>query len=505
MRKLHQRTMPDTLQEPELLNKRRFRGLEDHMRGVLAAQRQASEKLTEKAIHRLRVSLRACGSVADCMRELDDHPAWRLMRKRARSLFKSVGALRDVHVLEGRVKQLSAVRDSVSRRLLRTLAQNQLEAEKLARRALEQFDRKLWRRWLDILPKRSARIVLGDPAFEQLALQRWTEAETSHYAALEKRSRDAYHDLRIAIKRFRYTVASFLPQRAQEWGRDLRRVQNILGEVHDLDLVDQIVKRHRAIRPGAKKRWRQHIEREIQARLTRYRKLSLGEQSLWSIWRAGLPGDTHLHESAVARLAAWAQYRDPEPGHTAHVARLSLQLFDALRAARLREPFNDDKARHDLEAATFLHNIGANPAKGRHKRAARLIRELAAPIGWSRFEMDTIADIVRYHRGAEPQTSHRRFAARPPEQQQAIARLAGVLRLAVALDAARDQSVKGLALEVSPEAIMVRAEGFNEHSENATAVETAKTLLETSLDRLVLVKAVDYIAQPVLAAAEEEE
>ena len=45
-----------------------------------------------------------------------------------------------------------------------------------------------------------------------------------------------YHRLRIAIKRFRYIVENFLPLQHAAWSDDLKQVQDLLGEVHDLDV-----------------------------------------------------------------------------------------------------------------------------------------------------------------------------------------------------------------------------------------------------------------------------
>jgi CHAD domain-containing protein len=482
-----------------------FRTFGEHMQRVLSAHRRAREDLGTKAVHDLRVALRSCLSVAQALRELDEHPQWRAMRRAGRRMFKALSGLRDTQVLSRLIKKLSAVRDRVSRTLLKQLKHEQGQLLRGAHDAVARFDRKRWRRWSKALPARADMVPLEDPAWEQVALLRWSEGEARHFQALNMRTRESYHLLRIAIKRLRYTVASFLPARALAWGHDLRRLQDVLGRVHDLDLLDRLVRRTRGIRGGARKRWRNHLEKEIQQSISRYRKLTMGDQSLWSLWRAGLPGDARLHESAVALLAAWAAFRDPAFERTAHVARLSLQLFDALRASKLRDPFHDEKARHELRAASFVRQV-AGHGRGSHKRAARQVRSLTPPIGWSRYEMDYIADLVRYQRGGEDLARHRRFAIRPPEQQQAIARLAGVLRLAVALDADGKGAVKGLSVEVGPEALYVRAEGFDEHGACAQLVASAKALLEKALDRLVLVKAVDYAhAKSKTAISEEEE
>lgn len=47
----------------------------------------------------------------------------------------------------------------------------------------------------------------------------------------------AWHRLRVAVKRFRYIVESFLPEQHAVWKRDLKRLQDLLGEGHDLDVL----------------------------------------------------------------------------------------------------------------------------------------------------------------------------------------------------------------------------------------------------------------------------
>lgn len=54
------------------------------------------------AVHDLRVAIRRCRSVAAAMEEVDPDPAWPVMRKTARKLFRALGALRDAQVKIGR-------------------------------------------------------------------------------------------------------------------------------------------------------------------------------------------------------------------------------------------------------------------------------------------------------------------------------------------------------------------------------------------------------------------
>ena len=83
------------------------------------------------------------------------------------------------------------------------------------------------------------------------------------------------------------------------------------------------------------------------------------------------PGSHPLHRPIEALLAR----HEREPEHARQVARLALELHDALR------PIHGQGARERelLECAALLHDIGwsatAPDGKGHHKASARLIRE----------------------------------------------------------------------------------------------------------------------------------
>ena len=73
--------------------------------------------------------------------------------------------------------------------------------------------------------------------FQRLALTRLNEAAELYQRARKGRSRIAWHRLRIGLKGFRYTLENFMPQRYQPWSEDLKRIQDLLGEVHDMDVL----------------------------------------------------------------------------------------------------------------------------------------------------------------------------------------------------------------------------------------------------------------------------
>src|SRR5260370_8612763 len=201
---------------------------------------------------------------------VDPAQDWKAMRTAGKRLCERLGDLRDIHVMEGWVEKLEKIEkpreeralslalppaqqnprtnpensyspsssaDAAAESLLKILKQREDEQKSAAQAALEEFDRKQWRRWSKSLPARAARIRTGSALFKHLALERWTEARQLHAQALPNRSQTALQTLRIGIKRFRYIASNFLPLHPKTWTNDLKEMQDLLGEVHDLDLL----------------------------------------------------------------------------------------------------------------------------------------------------------------------------------------------------------------------------------------------------------------------------
>jgi exopolyphosphatase/guanosine-5'-triphosphate,3'-diphosphate pyrophosphatase len=130
--------------------------------------------------------------------------------------------------------------------------------------------------------------------------------------------------------------------------------------------------------------------------------------------------------------------------HGAHVAELAGQLFDGLQR-RFELP---ESARELLVAAALLHDIGflVNHTK-HHKHAYHLIMhsDLA---GYSAREIELIANVARYHRRAYPKRAHATFARLPREDRVLVRQLAGLLRVAVALNRSHQELVRAVRCEV---------------------------------------------------------
>jgi CHAD domain-containing protein len=518
-------------------------GLRYWMSRVLEECEHVAVDFSADPVHDLRVSLRRCRSMADGMMAMDPNREWKAMKKAGKRLVQRLGALRDVQIMmewiekldPGPVEAESAVLspnvpadsggsgmagatlipgasnpDPAGQALLQVLLAREVEQKREAQAALEEFDRKQWRQW---------RIRPGGTVFKHLALERWTAARELHTRALRNRSQVAFHTLRIGIKRFRYSVENFLPVEHKAWSNDLKHMQDLLGEVHDLDVLWATAQACQAF-PDEESRlsWHSRILEARTKRIDEYRERTVGPDSLWDQWRAGLPQGTQIQAIATQRMRLWAKALDPDFAHSERVARMALELYDGLVGAGLiaggrsetrSENGVGSDARASLKLAALLHDVGKTKGdKRHHKESFELIRGHGTPLGWKPEIMARAAVVARFHAGGLPSRSHKALCDLMPDEQKITIQLAAILRVANAFDNAHDGHIRRVKIEnvderkrrtngflrktanLAPhEALVIAAEGFVAGSATAQAIAAERYLLETVLRRPVLVRA----------------
>lgn len=482
-----------------------IRGLQYWMERVLKELESVRKTPEPDAVHDLRVAIRRCRSVAAVMEEVDPDPAWTDMRKLGRKLFRQLGELRDTQVLEDWTKKLGAEADPIRERLLASLGAKDKEQQEAALRAIAKFDQKAWRKLERRLQQRS-RLVPGDgPAAECLTLERLEAAKDLHVHAIRTEKPEAWHALRIGVKRFRYTVESLLPKRYEEWGDNLKKLQDLLGEVHDLDVLSMTIAEVAADLEAIHGPWHERIACERQERIETYRRLTVGEGSLWQVWRRELPEGSRLESATLARLHVTARALDGNSRRVRIVARLSVRLFDALARVHASATLENRDLRRIMRGAAQLHAIGAALDPDSPQRAAKkYLRAMPLPPGWTEPEWEILANVVRYHRGAVPDAKHKALARFSAEEQQMIFTLAGILRMARVLRKCGVESATGLRVEKSVDALIVHVPGLEESEANAARLAAGKYLLENSLGRPVIVKSAPVVQKVVQLPRKEE-
>lgn len=484
--------------------KQKRSGLSYWMDRVLKECEHLSEGFDPDAVHDLRVALRRCRSMADALAEIDPAPSWRgpsweALQKSGRKLFRRLGDLRDVHIMVELIKRLVPETDSgPSRgRILEMLSEEHDRRQKKVAAALAGFDTRKWKNWRAPLRQRSRLIRPDGLAAQAIALERLAQARALYEHAKHHRSAVAWHELRIGLKRFRYVVENFLPQRDEEWSKDLKRLQDLLGDVHDLDEFSSYVRR---VQPpmSAEERWRwaHSIKAARSEKLGEFRSRINGAKiksgaSLWQVWSDGLPQKGRVQSAAFARLRATAKALDPDLRESRRLGTFAMQFYEALRKADLSPILNFADSCRLFRAAATLRGIGKSLGpKAGHKAAGKTIRDLPPPPGWTADEMARLALIVRYHRGAEPSEAQSHFQKLELEHREQVLWLAGVLRLAVALGSSTPSAVCVAGIEKTAEtaAIVIRVGGYLESPKSAARISQKKHLLESVAQRPILIE-----------------
>ncbi len=453
-------------------------GLAHWMHEVLIEAEKARADFSPDPVHDLRVAIRRCRSLGEGFQAVDPNPDWKKMRKAGKAVFAALGTLRDVQVLMEWIEKLGSSDDPATQKLMTYCREQEALHKVHAAEALAAFDGVQWKGWAISLPRSAARLRPGSEVFQEMALECWAEARELHRVALRGRSKVALHRLRIGVKKLRYLVENFLPSLHAAWSKDLKYLQDDLGEVHDLDVLWETAIRIQAFAtPEERTLWQKKIAETRRVRVDRYRAKMVGRGSLWDVWRSQLPQGPDVDRVILARLRVWASFRDPDFQHAQRVTTLSLQLHDGLLRSEVLA-LDGERSRTLLKAAAITHEVGRAKGKESHHKAARgMIQKINLPFGWKPEDLAIVALVARFHRGALPGTQ-RPFRALSPAGQTTTRRLSGILRLADALDRKHDGKVRRLRVGKHGGYLLIHAEGLELEPKDAERIASARYLLE---------------------------
>src|SRR5579864_4195303 len=466
------------------------RGLAYWMDRVLKELDRLRHSPDKDAVHDVRVAIRRCRSVATVMREVDPDPAWQAMRRLPKKLFRKLGELRDTQIMDEWVADHGAENDKLRVALHAFFQEKEPELVQQTLRLAGKFDAKGWARLERKLRKRARLVPARSLAAQCLAVERLAEAKDLHSRALRADKPRTWHALRIGLKKFRYTVESLLPQQYEAWSASLKQLQDLLGEVHDLDVLRGIIRQKATGEAAAlQPEWDRTIDRQRGARLQDYRELTLSKTSVFLDWQKALPQGKGLQTAAAARLRATARATDAHPRRAAHLSRLSVALFDALHRARTAPVFEDPGMRRIVRAAARLSGLNLKHRDASSQKAVReFLLDRPAPPAWTSREWQLLAWTVRYHRGAEPKSKNNGFAGLREEQQMNVRALAGLIRLARGLRKCGIENCTGLRAERTSAAVLLYIPGLVDSAENAARLAAAKHLLDSYLGKPLIPK-----------------
>ncbi|OLD63616.1 MAG: hypothetical protein AUI47_08640 [Acidobacteria bacterium 13_1_40CM_2_68_5] len=250
----------------------------DRGRSVLKARRGVLEDANAEAIHDLRVATRRLQAALDIFGPYLPDRERRRLDRRARTIRRKLGAQRNACMVLEVLSQISPRLPGYEKRfaagLKHRLGKTSAAGRRAARRKGLPGLRKRLAALLRALRREGAATRSGpapaiDPARAVAVLRACREARDGDAEAL--------HRLRIAIKRHRYAME--ILAEAGVGGlrpaiREARVLQTHLGDLHDLDLLIDLVHQE-AHRPGGESLLRRLLRRRqaerVMSRLSRYR------------------------------------------------------------------------------------------------------------------------------------------------------------------------------------------------------------------------------------------
>jgi len=457
------------------------------MNRALEEHSKLGAELSADGVHDFRVALRRCILIADVMRELDGGADWKALREAAKDIFHELGALSDARVLTEWIEKLRSPGDTSADPLLQALREGCEKDRAAAQNAVRDFDRKQWRGWTGKLASHYQHVASDRAVCESIAYEIWEAVRELHRRAQKSRSQIAYHRLRVGLKKFRYAAENFLPSLYSEWAPELKSLQDVLGEAHDLSVLEQAIANDKGMKDeGARAAWIGKLREERSVRIRQYRAKMAGKSSPLMIWRQGLPAGRELRLAGFSRLAEWAYFLTPDFSRVRRVARIALQLYDGLANYGLVGRDSDFEERFILQAAALLQEVGhSREGKPHHKMAFRMICKISPPPGWTKKDLELVAVVARFHRRALPRPDHKVLRAYDFPMRHSLVLLAAILRFANAFRAKPYRAVRRLEVEDCSGVIVVRAEGFSDSEPLEPKLAESRRLLEFTCQRSV--------------------
>jgi len=145
-------------------------------------------------------------------------------------------------------------------------------------------------------------------------------------------------------------------------------------------------------------------------------------------------------DTAIQRLAASC---GSELAHGKHVAGLAGSIYAQLEVSLGLDPAD----RPLLEAAAQLQDVGyLINYDQHHKHSYHLIRHSRLE-GFQPHDLELVANIARYHRGASPKRKHANFRQLSRVDRERVRKMAAILRVAGGLDRSNSQQVKAVVVK----------------------------------------------------------
>lgn len=139
-----------------------------------------------------------------------------------------------------------------------------------------------------------------------------------------------------------------------------------------------------------------------------------------------------------------------------------------------------------LEAAAILRDVGKHIAYSKHHKHSYYLIKHSELVGYSMKEVEMIANIARYHRKSPPKSSHEDYTLLDEADKARVEKLAGLLRIAIALDRSHKGLIRKLAVDVKDDAVVIKITSKGDVSMEMRDFELKKDLISKLLMKTVV-------------------
>lgn len=193
------------------------------------------------------------------------------------------------------------------------------------------------------------------------------------------------------------------------------------------------------------------IMRRFKVNLIQVHSYGVRDGLLLSLIERMQVGEEAAAPDDIAQIERFATACGVELDHARHAAELSTQIYTGLC-----DIYNLDRSDSRLlDAAARMQDVGyLINYEAHHKHSYHLILHSRLE-GFRPEELEIIANVARYHRGAEPKQKHDNFRRLSKADQNRVQRMAAVLRIAGGLDRTHNQTVTAVRVAGSKKQVEV--------------------------------------------------
>ena len=226
------------------------------------------------------------------------------------------------------------------------------------------------------------------------------------------------------------------------------------------------------------------LMRRLKVNVVQVHRGGVRDGLLWSMVQQLQPSEA-AREDGNAAISQFAQSCGADWNHSSHVAALAREIFE-----KLREEFDmDASGARIIEVAAMLQDVGyLINYEQHHKHSYHLILNSHLP-GFMRHDIELIANVARYHRGARPKRKHDNFRRLAEADQRRVKQLVSILRVAGGLDRSHSQQVELVGVKITDKRITLSIRSAGDAEVDVWAARKRSDLFQKVFDRELIVVA----------------